>query len=90
MHLIFNVKNPWSRDDFKNIWSRSGSITKHKFWQIEIYRYSEYLINTEISICWTGTDHAGPRVEFGLFGYVFDISIYDCRHWDYDTNSWAD
>jgi hypothetical protein len=38
---------------------------------------------------WTvGQDHAGVRLELGLFGYQLDLGFHDSRHWDIDTNAW--
>ncbi len=33
-------------------------------------------------------DHAGFNLEIFLFGLRFHFNIYDCRHWDDETNDW--
>ena len=86
----FSIANPWSRDDFKNVWSWSGFVTKNKAWELEIISCSWYLLHAECELSIRGKDHAGFNLELGLLGFVVSFRVYDCRHWDYDNNKWAD
>jgi hypothetical protein len=35
-------------------------------------------------------DHAGARLELGLFGYQLDMSFTDSRHWNYEKGQWCE
>jgi hypothetical protein len=48
------------------------------------------LFDLEINFDFTGSDHAGPALTFGIFGYVLIISVCDRRHWNYDEHRWQD
>ena len=85
--LRFELKNPFSRDYFKNLGSIHGRITKHKAWELEHTFYDGQLVDVDIS--WlTQRDHAGINVVVGLLGYAIHFSIYDTRHWDYGLGTW--
>jgi hypothetical protein len=88
LHCKFVIDIPWIQDTFKSIFSRSGVITKHKCWEIEITRFSENLFYFECDLHWRGRDHAGPEITIGLLSYVFSVKIYDNRHWDYTKGTW--
>ena len=86
----FSITNPWSKDNFKSVWSTSGQATTNKAWELEIISSSCYLLHAELEISVRGKDHAGGGIELGLFGFVVSFRFYDCRHWDYNKNQWAD
>lgn len=88
IHLIFNIRNPWS-NRFENIKSWHGSTPfKHKYWELQIYKSSDILdFNLNITV---RQSHSGVRVCFGLIGYNIDFDVYDHRHWNNDTNSFFD
>lgn len=88
--IIFNfqVDNPWCKNKFKNIWHRAGDISKNQAWELELYYSDCTVFKVNLTIKFTGSDHAGPSVEFCLFGYTFSAMIYDTRHWDYEKNQW--
>lgn len=46
------------------------------------------LLSLEINISFRGCDHAGPEIALSIFGYEFEIRLYDIRHWDYDACAW--
>jgi len=85
----FSITNPWSKDDFKNLWSWNGSVTKNKAWELEIISDRSDLLHLEFGLSFR-EDHAGLRLELGLLGFVVLFKFYDCRHWDYNNNKWAD
>jgi len=84
--LNFNITNPFS-DRFVNIFNRSGKLSKHKAWEFEILKVN-CILNFNI-VFNTHCDHAGLKLEFGLFGYELYFTIYDTRHWDYKNNIWV-
>jgi hypothetical protein len=85
INLQFNVNNPWG-GEFQTIWSDHTPFIGHKNIELEIYKDST-IISFEFSIT-TRCDHAGARLQIGLFGYTFGISLYDVRHFDYRNNRW--
>ena len=85
----FEIKNPFVKyNDFKNIFAFSGNLSKNKAWEVEAYRFGSLLFKVAIELEWNGSDHAGPKIEIALFGYVVAAQIYDTRHWDYTHNCW--
>lgn len=88
LRLDLVICNIWTKDKFKNLWNKAGSITKHKHWEVELYRYYPEFLGIRLDTCWRGGDHAGFSVELILLGYTFRAKIYDSRHWNYFTNSW--
>lgn len=88
--IRFNLvlQNLWSKEDFCDIWNKSGSFTKHKHWELQLTKYTPEYIGLKLDTCWRGRDHAGISVELMLIGYCFHVNIYDSRHWNYETNSW--
>jgi hypothetical protein len=56
----------------------------------EITYDSQILFNLEFQIKFSGDDHAGPFFEISVLGLTIRMSIYDCRHWDYELNKWQD
>lgn len=89
--LSFNIKNVFYRKtNFKNLFNWSKLISKYKVFEIEVCRYNYFLLDVSISTCCSGSDHAGPEVEIGAFGYSMSLKIYDTRHWDYENNCWEE
>lgn len=88
--FIFAIKNPFfkSIQQFKNIRSWHGATPfKNKYWEVEVTR-AGYLVELDLTAT-VRTDHAGVILAIGLFNYSITLSIYDNRHWDYDTNHWV-
>jgi len=91
--LQFNIRNPWSKTEEDRAWSyfrhllNGSTLFKHKFWELELIHKSKNIVNFyfEITHC---QSHAGFRFEIELLGYGFSFSIYDERHWDWNTNTW--
>jgi len=85
--VYINVKldNPFT-DRFVNLFNRSGKLSKNKAWEVEILKVNSF-VNFQVQYT-IRTDHAGLRIELGLFGYELGFSIYDIRHWDYENRCW--
>jgi hypothetical protein len=87
--LIFHLHNPWRKEEFSNLYCKSGLISKHKAWEFEIYNHTPIVLSAQLVLNFR-TDHAGLTIDFGMFGYEASFKIYDTRHWDRDLNKWED
>ena len=85
IHLSFGLSNPWGQP-FDNLWNRSGLITNHTAWEVELLQ-TRTLIGFEFSYT-RRQSHAGLTVELALFGYSASFMIYDTRHWNPETGAW--
>lgn len=67
------------------------SITKHKAVAIELTydRDDPDLFNLVVRLSHK-RDHAGFEFCLDVLGVEFTFSIYDIRHWDYDTGRWQE
>lgn len=75
--------------DVKNYLLRSGKISRHKAWEVQVSRMDiANLISAELDLRWRGRDHAGPRIEIECLGFYACAQICDVRHWNYDENRW--
>lgn len=83
--LSFTLTNPWS-DRFDAGWMRGGHLYSNKAWEFQAYR-SNTIVEAEIRFS-IREDHAGLKLEFGLFTYSFVFQIYDTRHWNYADRKW--
>lgn len=86
INLSFNIRSPFS-NRFECIANPNGPISKHKHWELQFDRTSD-IIGFDFRITHR-QDHAGLFVSFALFGYDVMFHIYDTRHWDHTTNTWA-
>jgi len=87
------IANPWFKpdDDFegKDFYWRDSKISKNKNFEIQISKFQATdLIDVGIDLRWWGSDHQGPELDLNLFGYMFNVKIYDSRHWNHDTGRW--
>jgi hypothetical protein len=85
LRLNFIISNPWS-DKFDAGWAWGGHFAGNKAWEFQAYRS-----NTVVEACFEFTrrqDHAGLKLEFGLFSFSFVAQIYDTRHWNYADKCW--
>lgn len=89
MYFLFKIKKlgPY-KNKFKNLFCKSKQVTKHKFIEFEIFKYSDDLIRIEIEAMFKYKDHGGCSLEFTFFGFGIILKFYDIRHWDYDNNCW--
>jgi hypothetical protein len=86
IYVSFNLTNPWGLPKFLHLGNVHGKFTKNKAWELEHYRCSS-IVEFQFSFS-TRRDHAGLEMTVGLLGYNIHANIYDCRHWNTDTNSW--
>ncbi len=85
INLRLSITNPWSTLwDAGRAWG--GMITKNLAWECQLYR-SNVLLECELNITHR-QDHAGIKIELGLFTWCFTANIYDTRHWNYDKGRW--
>jgi hypothetical protein len=82
--------NPFPYEDFISFYSWSGRISKNKSWEVQISHYAQEWLSGNLQLDWAGRDHAGPAIEFNLFGYTISANIYDNRHWDYEYKHWEE
>jgi hypothetical protein len=80
-----SVANPFKYREFRSLFFQSWTITDHKILEVQVYRYAYNLFEFSVDISWRGSDHAGPNIELGLFGWNFSVSLPDSRHWDYEN-----
>ena len=85
--LQLEIRNPWSRDRFKNLGCVFGKITKNMTWEIEHTYHDGMLVDLDFEFT-TKQDHAGLHFSVGFLGYNFDFNFYDSRHWDNENNCW--
>ncbi len=85
IHISFGLSNPWGRP-FDNLWNRSGLITTHKAWEVELLQ-TRTMIGFEFSVT-QRQSHAGLTVELAVLGRSVCFTIYDTRHWNRETGTW--
>jgi hypothetical protein len=88
INVNFEIGYPWWNDKFKSFFSRAWqTLIKHKYFEIELLQDNLNLFHFQFN--WTTKqDHAGIKLELGLFGYELWCHLYDSRHWDYTNNCW--
>ena len=87
IHFNFNIRNPYRKPSFQNLFCISKLFTKHKAWEFEVLYVAQTIVECDFSIR-VKTDHAGLDLSFGLFGYVAHFVIYDTRHWDDENDDY--
>ncbi len=86
INLNFTIENPFS-DRFETLASTSKILTKYKAVEANVYRTATIV---KFSVAYSiRRDHAGLRIEIGLFGCDCEFHIYDTRHWDYENKCWT-
>ena len=87
IYFNFNLRNPkwWERFSNVKCWIGETPI-KHKYWEIQVIK-NDNLLRVEFEFT-TQQDHAGVRLELGLFGYEVHFTIYDNRHWNHEEHRW--
>lgn len=85
IHISVGLSNPWGRP-FDNLWNRSGLITTHKAWEVELLQ-TRTMIGFEFSFT-QRQSHAGLTVELAVLGRSVCFTIYDTRHWNHETGTW--
>ena len=87
IYFNINIRRPrwWNR--FENIKCWAGDTPfKNKFWEVQIIK-NDNLFRVEFEFT-VRQDHAGVRLELGLFGYEAHFTVYDNRHWNTEENRW--
>ena len=93
IYLKLRISNPWfkPKDDFNShdyYWS-DRQLSANKNLEIQISKFEATdLIDLGLDLRWWGHDHAGPELDINIMGYMFNIKIYDGRHWNWDANRW--
>jgi hypothetical protein len=85
VNFNFKIDNPFT-DRFANLFSRHGMLSKYKAWEFELLKVN-CIVNLSLEFT-TQQDHAGLRIELGLFGYELGLVFFDTRHWDHKNNCW--
>jgi hypothetical protein len=89
INIWIAFRNPFKVLPFKAVWLWEKPLTQYKTVEIQISRYAFNWLELQIDLNWRGTDHAGPWIMIGAFGWQLDIRVYDLRHWNNETNNWA-
>ena len=86
IYFSFTIQNPWS-NKFKNLFCKTGRLTKNKFWEVGLYKDAVlFRLRVEINF---RKDHGGVDIEIGFMGYSIGVQIYDTRHWNYEKDTWV-
>lgn len=90
INFHFSMRNPFRHKEWKSIWEKDSLIRfwKNKAYNIDIDFYLYNLLELALDLNFTGSDHAGPRLQVRVFGLGFSFGIYDIRHWNSKTNTW--
>jgi len=83
-----SVANPFKYEEFRVLFNRLWNVGRHKTLEVQIDRYAYNIVEVSVNTAWMGRDHAGPKLELGLFGWNFSIRLQDKRHWDYENHCW--
>jgi hypothetical protein len=93
MKLYFNINienNFCKKETFKNLFCFEKLITKNKFFEFEILRYSRTLFQVGVHFNPVGTDHGGLDLQLWIFGFGIIVGIRDRRHWDDENWKWEE
>lgn len=89
LSLFLKIENPFVKGTFKSLFCSYFKVYKYKHFEFQIIYYSKSLLELEIS--WTfKQDHAGLRLILGALGFSLNFTLYDSRHWCYNTDSWEE
>lgn len=88
----FTITNPLVKESDRNfisVYESTKNVSENKAYEFQVYYHQGDLIGAVIDLRWFGRDHAGPSLEFTLFGYTMVMKLYDKRHWDYTKGCWT-
>ncbi len=88
IYIGFNLLNPFSENKFSIVTAKHMCVTKHKTLEIQLSKHQSCLLSFSLRIT-MNENHSGFMLSVGLFGYIFDVNLYDNRHWDYETKDWV-
>ena len=90
--IRFSIRNPFYKYSDKpqtDYFHFDKKISKNKAFEIQITKWSaNKLFEIMLDLNWKGHDHAGPDLIIEIFGYFFNIKLYDIRHWHYEESRW--
>ena len=84
--INFSIDNIWSDQSWVLVRNWAKPITKNKTFEFTLNR-NRCFLNVNFSITYK-KDHAGLRIDLGLFGWGVEMAICDNRHWDRKGNWW--
>jgi hypothetical protein len=89
----FRIENPWFTPtegfESKDYYWKDVKLSENKNFEIQISRFERsHLMDVAVDLRWWGQDHAGPELDINILGYMFNMKIYDSRHWNYENNRW--
>lgn len=86
INIDFSFDNPFS-SRWDSGHSLHGVLIGHKMWEVQVMKTP---VIAGFAFRWTiRQDHAGIRLELGLFGYNISAQIYDTRHWNDEDDNWT-
>jgi len=93
IYLRMVIDNPWfnPRTDFesKDYYWKDTKLTKNKNFEIQISRFEPTsILDVGIDLRWRGQDHRGPELDLNILGFMFNVKIYDSRHWNHEKSRW--
>lgn len=93
IYFKLRALNPFWKPDpdlaSKDYYWRDVNLTKNKSLEIQISRFDPYhVFDISLDLTWWGRDHAGPELDINIWGIMFNVKIYDHRHWDSKANTW--
>ena len=88
INIKLDLPSPVTGFSFRNYVSKNVKITSTRSLELQFYRCGAYLIDLDMSLCFTGFDHAGPHFDLGILGFYISVGLPDCRHWDTVNNRW--
>lgn len=92
MRLHIEILNPFFKKythNGKDYFYYHKQLLTNKSLEIQISKFNRSsIIDFTLDLHWWGNDHAGPRIDLNVLGYMFNLHIYDHRHWDYENNCW--
>ena len=88
IYFNVNIRNPkwWARFENIKVWVWPVPLLKNKYFEIQLIKDSN-LFRIEFEFT-TQQDHAGCRLEIGLFGIEAHFTFYDNRHWNHEESRW--
>lgn len=82
------VQWPFKSLPWRDIWQREFWLSKNKALELGLDFYLHDLFELAVNLYFPRGDHAGPSIEFRVFGLGFRIAVRDRRHWNHDAYMW--
>lgn len=97
MRLSLKINNPFYKPPAeeqpqKDYFYKHWTVSKNKSAEIQItnFKSTQTALDFVFDLHWWGSDHQGPEFRIELLGFMFDLKIYDHRHWDYENHRWEE